>query len=136
VEIPKKFESVYGVRKEFAHKNNIIKTVRDLPCNYFRKIDEDSLIMEGVSDSPSNPFVFRLLGTCKILNIPCGCYFYKINTSTWAYDEECESYISEDFGDDDHHFKNPVKMKGYHIGDCTACSIAAGFIGAGNLNNK
>ncbi len=134
VDVPEKYQKVCEARKNFAEKNKIIESVINLPSNYFKEFDETSIIMDGVSDSPSSGSQFRLLGTCKILKIPCGCYFYGINTSIWKYDEDACGYIATDYGDDDeHHFKDPTKNKGYFIRDCTACSIAAGYIGSGLL---
>jgi len=134
MEVPEKYQKVYEARKNFAEKNKIIEGIINLPCNYFKEFDEASIIMEGVSDSPTSRSPFGLLGSCKILKISCGCFFCGINTSIWKYDEESDGYIAIDYGDDDkHHFMDPIKNKRYFIRDCTACSIAAGYIGSGLL---
>jgi hypothetical protein len=135
--IPKKYQDVYNSRNKFEEVHHTIETVRNLPKHAFRIIDKDSLIMDGVGDSPNDIPEFMIIGTCKILNVPCGCYFRTIDTSPWYRDPfegwRMDSSIVVD-SCENHSYSSPKEEKGYFIRDCTKCSIAAGYIASGELN--
>lgn len=135
MDIPIKYQEVYKARKKFEDANHTIEAVKKLPRHYFRIIDEDSIIMDGVSDEPDGIPEFMIIGVCKILNVPCGCFFKVIDTSPWYHHVFDGWRLDEEsvVGSGDHPYASPKEKKGYFIRDCTKCSIAAGFIASGGL---